>query len=294
MLNRVDPLEGINNVIPRRIFLYWCAPSLSYLRYLCLWSLRKFNPNWDIILYMVDCDVKKKTWDGDISQDFEHSSFYDYRGALQELNIKIVKKYNTSYPIHTGDMFRYAELCKRGGIYIDTDMFWVAPIDSLYHEIQDSKAAVSYHSELGFQIGLLAAQSDSDLFIDWLDEAHSHFLPNASYQACGVDALVNLLSDGEIISPVPCDVALSPQLVEEMGMRYPDTYLIDGKRLYEVDGGQAELLFDGSAKLDPEFCIHLYGGSPAFQKYNQIITEDNIHQFNGPCFDIMKKVLNEA
>jgi hypothetical protein len=285
--------QGIIDMIPKRIFLYWCAPKLSYLRYLCLCSLKKHHPDWDITLYNVICSSDKKTWSGGIEQDFEADVGDDYLGYVTDLGIHVVDiNCSSAHPIHTGDMFRYSELHHNGGIYVDTDLFWVASMDDLYEKFSSHGSVITHHADYGFQIGFLAAQPGSQLFSDWLVIANTRLDNGAHYQSCGVDALISLLCANDIESPIPSNIALAPDLVKSLIYNYPDTHILDGKLLYEVDGSQADRLFEGDLKLEPRYCIHLYGGSPVFQKYNKLVNADNIGDFNGPCFQWIKGDVN--
>ena len=279
-------------MIPKQAFFFWSAPTLSYLRYLCIRSLREQNPDMPITLYYVPCSAKEKTWYGDIHQDFEADTRC-YLDKLKDLSIEVNHgPDSTGHPVHQSDLFRYSRLYSDGGIYIDTDIFWTKPIGSLYEEFVNADAVISHSNKLGFQIGLLAASPLSRLFYDLLSIAHSRWTTGAHYQACGVDALLGLLSDGRLGSPVPCEEALNPAWVSCLLDRYPDTFILDGDLLYGVDGHNADQIFDGSNELCPSYFIHLYGGSKAFQRYNKIVNEDSIKSFNGPIFKLIRREIN--
>jgi len=57
-------------MIPKRMFFYWSGNDLSWMRYMTLYSFRKMNPNWEIILYLSDNVNKIKTWNSGEEQDF--------------------------------------------------------------------------------------------------------------------------------------------------------------------------------------------------------------------------------
>ena len=75
-------------MIPKRIFFYWSGHNLSWMRYMTLFSFRKLNPDWDIILYLSDNTNTTKTWKGVEEQDFSNYKGHNYFNKLEELNIK--------------------------------------------------------------------------------------------------------------------------------------------------------------------------------------------------------------
>jgi len=279
-------------MIPKQAFFFWSAPTLSYLRYLCIRSLREQNPDMPITLYYVPCSVHEKTWRGDISQDFEGETPC-YLDKLSALNIEIsVGPESTTHPVHTSDLFRYSKLYSDGGIYIDTDTFWVQPIDNIYSEIASYSSVISHSDELGFQIGFLAACPMSQFFYDLLNTAHFLWKDDSNYQACGTDALLHMLSDGELNSPVPCDDALNKKWLNILLERYQEMFILDGDIFYNVGGPDADKLFEGDGSLLPQYFVHLYGGSSAFQRYNKIVDENSIKSLNGPIFELIRREIN--
>jgi len=281
-------------VIPRRFFLYWSAPSLSYMRFLCIKSLRYFHPDWEIVLYYAPCSPVSKSWSGDICQDFEAPTGDDYMSRLDELNVKVMTLNETSLPVHGSDLFRYIELEENGGIYVDTDIFWTGSIDEMYDDFCNSDQVISHSTKLGFQIGLLAASPGSLLFNDWTSVAYIHFQKGGQqYQCCGVDALVCLLGQTNYKLPIDTGTALAPWLLDALLGRYDKTYILDGDYLYGIDGGNARSIFEGNlGGWEPKLFLHLYGGSPTFQWYNSQVTPENFDQYNGPFFDVVRSVFH--
>jgi len=278
-------------MIPKQAFFFWSAPNLSYLRYLCIRSLREQNPDLPITLYYVPCSAHERTWSGGIKQDFEGETPC-YLNRLSDLNIEVsMGPDSTGHPIHSSDLFRYSRLYSNGGIYVDTDIFWTQPIDALYEKFSSFDNVISYSDRLGFQIGLLAGIPMSAFFYDLLGKAHSNLCNDAHYQACGVDALLGMLSDGLLEPPVRCEDALNKTWLSVLLERYPRTFILDGDLLYGIDGHDADSIFDGDDELSADSFVHLYGGSAAFQYYNRIIDEDSIRSIKGPIFNLIRSNL---
>jgi hypothetical protein len=254
--------------------------------------LRKSHPDWEITLYHAPCFTDVKSWRGDIFQDFAAVGGNDYFSRLGELDIEVKEINGTWTPVHGSDLFRYMHLEAEGGVYVDTDIFWIEPIDDVYDTFNYADQVISHSPQFGFQIGLLAAQPGSPLFHDWSTAAfHPHKEGGKHYQSCGVDALICLLAQRQYESPISPQLALSDWLLDALRDRYDNTFVLDGNYLYGVDGGNAQSIFEGNlGDWEPKLMLHLYGGSPTFQWYNHSLTPDNILNHNGPFFDIVRRV----
>ena len=51
---------SLSRAIPKRIFFYWGGSDMSWMRYMTLYSFRKMNPDWEVILYVSDNNQKEK------------------------------------------------------------------------------------------------------------------------------------------------------------------------------------------------------------------------------------------
>lgn len=283
-------------MIPRRFFLYWSADKLSYLRYLCLKSIRHFHPDWQIDLFYRMPKAAKKTWKGDGKQDFHVYDGEDYLLRLRDLDINIIPIVDNSpyatlldaaAPIHSSDIFRLQELHRSGGIYIDTDTLFSGPIDDLYNQFRNYDSVITYDLAQGFQIGFLAGVSGSKFFKDFLNQSCQGF-KLVDYQSCGTDALYLLLSPG-------CDPHNSCNVLRSRCDRayqeqYENAYVIPSPTLYPYDCGHIPDIFEGQGREVPKYCVHLFGGHPMFQEYNNIVTPDNIKEFNGFAFWLIREI----
>ena len=118
----------------KKIHMYWGGQKLSYLRYLTFYTLQKYNPDWEIILY-----VPKHLYVGDVKWiSLAHIVKYrgpDYFDAVVDLGIKIVEidftelgfKDNIPEP-YKSDFLQWYKLYYEGGFWTDTDVVYYAPL----------------------------------------------------------------------------------------------------------------------------------------------------------------------
>ena len=85
------------------MFFYWGGSSLSWMRYMSIYSFRKLNPDWEVILYISDNTTSHKTWNGEPSQDYYQYKRKNYLDNIKDLDIKIEK---VEFPIEIRDQIR--------------------------------------------------------------------------------------------------------------------------------------------------------------------------------------------
>lgn len=128
------------------MFFYWGGSSLSWMRYMSIYSFRKLNPDWEVILYVSNNTTWRKTWNGQPDQDYYQYKRKNYIDKLKDINVKIEpvefpKEIKPNIqgdisPIHESCLFRYYQLYTNGGFYSDTDVLYFKPINDLYDHIQ--------------------------------------------------------------------------------------------------------------------------------------------------------------
>jgi len=281
-------------MIPRRFFLFWSADKLSYLRFLCLKSIRHFHPDWQIDLFLQRPKDAEKTWLGDGKQDFHVYEGKDYLPFLKDLRINVIpvegelsRLLDDKAPVHSSDIFRFQELHKNGGIYVDTDTLFTGPIDDLYDVVKDKDAVITYSVAQGFQIGFLAASPGSEFFKELLASSHGGFKPE-HYQSCGTDALYLLLDPG--CDPHNSFRLLSARYDQVLVDRFPNSCIVPSETLYPYNCDVIPSIFEGEDREIPQYCVHLFGGHPLFQEYNSKLTPDNAHEFDGFVFWVIREI----
>lgn len=124
--------------IPKIAHFYWGNDTISYLRYLTVYSFKKFNPDWEVRLYQPVIKYQGgKTWGSP-----EHSAKYNglnYLANLLNLDVKKVEVDFTNYGMSNqmpesfkADFLRWYLLATVGGLWSDMDIIYYRPISELY------------------------------------------------------------------------------------------------------------------------------------------------------------------
>lgn len=268
-------------MIPKRIFFYWGNRTMSWMRYMTLWSFRKFNPDWEMVLYFGNNNLDDKTWVEHNEQDFHSFEGVDYSDRIAELNIKVigwelkdnqtVKDYQ---PIkmgssHISNYLKWSKLHEEGGIYSDLDILYFRPMDEFYHNLRYFDTAICQTAYIS--IGLLASRPDNDFFKDIFIQAMKK-INISQYQSAGVNSVYALYGEGT-------------NVLETAKLKYPHLkfYNIPMDLIYHFGWNQVDNCIKNAFAIEdfPEISIgyHWYAGAPEIQKYNNLLNEDNYKDF---------------
>jgi len=124
------------NSIPKIAFTYWDMSNLSFLHYLTLYTFKKFNPDWEVVLYYPKRRFVYNSWTG-----FENKKKYtssNYIKELLKMDIKVVEiDFESGFEgipfylseVIKSDFLRLKILTRSGGMWLDMDTFWVNSIE---------------------------------------------------------------------------------------------------------------------------------------------------------------------
>ena len=76
--------------IPKKIYLYWGASPLSYLRYLTVASLSRLNPDWEITVYTGGHNAPAEWTTGEQAGQYTGPDYLPHCGELPNVTMKLV------------------------------------------------------------------------------------------------------------------------------------------------------------------------------------------------------------
>lgn len=124
------------NKIPKILHLYWgISRPLSYLRYLTVETFKKYNPDWDVIVYYPSSTkIISPTWK--TKENTESYVGKDYFYLLKDIcNLVEVNFSDTVvdelHDVHKSDYLRWKVLSEHGGFWSDFDILYINKIDNL-------------------------------------------------------------------------------------------------------------------------------------------------------------------
>lgn len=261
-------------MIPQRAFCFWANRTMSWLRYMTLYSFTKLNPDWELELYLSfeDTDGDEKYWVNHNSQDFFSFTGEDYFDRAMELPGLVVKEFHLDHKkitthigqSHRSNFFKWEQLAEVGGIYFDMDILWVRPINTFWGSLRGFTDAMCWHGM--FSIGLMASQGESPFFRKMLNRTYKRF-SSEIYQSAGVNVIYDMLGNNNnriwdrLMYMFPsCHFKNIPQNVV-----YPHSF--DDHKVYFLD----------LDKKLPRDCIgiHWYAGHAMSQVANNLLTDRN-------------------
>jgi hypothetical protein len=282
-------------MIPKRIFFYWSGNNMSWMRYMTLFSCRKKNPNWEIILYLSDNNNSSR-WNGPEEQDYFTYAGINYLDKVEELNIKIEKvewpdelreKFKDMSPVHESDLFRYYELYRNGGIYCDMDVLFFRSLDNFYNEITKGNYDTILHQTNEYlSIGFLGSSIDNKFYKDLFNFGLSTFNMN-NYQSMGVDLMYNMFNGNRTMGYI-----LNKMIIKYDTLKW---YSIPNSLIYYFDWTKVDYNFTNTIYTN-KFPIdsvgyHWFGGNKISQYYNNILNEENYKNYKTTFSVIAKKIL---
>jgi hypothetical protein len=257
-------------MIPKVAHFYWGEPVLPFLRYATLKSFCKFNPDWEVRLYVpkrYSEEASPKTW-ATHEQKYEFIG-EDYWGRVKDLRVKTEVmdfRYLAHFlggmaEVHKSDYLRWWLLSTVGGLWSDMDIIYFKPV---YLDLADYDTYVCTNLTYGHSIGFLLGSSNN-LFYQYIrHEAEQRFDP-ANYQSIG-SILMNseshlLPSFDPYFSNLPMDVVYSYD-----ALTFPEIYVSPAPRPVRFTADTIGL--------------HWYAGHPMAAEYVNEITEKNYDRYD--------------
>jgi len=285
-------------MIPKRVFFIFSDNKLSWTRYISIKSCIKLNPGYEFFLYTFKQKNRTHSWIDDVKQDFFNYDGKDYMNELLKLPI-ITIPINDEFVdedltiIHNTDLLRLQILITKGGFYADTDILWLKSLDTLYKDIQ--------HTDVGFMVeeffyNCFLFGSPNNRFYELLHHQAKMIADNHTYQSAGTHVFYYFTEYEKTIFK---DNGAAPEMSEEFILQRMDYlktwfgdlvfYRLPLKQIVPYLFNQTQLIFEKPNQPIPDSLgIHWFGGDNISQKYNNIMNESNIDNFNNLFIKVAK------
>lgn len=284
-------------MIPKRMYFFWSGTALSWMRYMTLYSFRKFNPEWEIILCLSNNTTSEKNWFGPEVQDFFNYSGANYLDKISELSVQIEPvdfpdnfKADIISPIHESDLYRYYKLYNNGGFYSDTDILYFRPIDDFYNSLRENNInTVIHHCHAYATIGFLGAEVGNIFYKDLFNLATS-LNKISAYQDFGVELIYKF-----------CDLSKNNTSINEISNILKERYKnlnicsIPDYLVYQYDWNNISNAFGKAYGINTfnakAIGYHWYAGSSIAQKYNKLLTEHTYKDYKTTFTELVKNII---
>ena len=274
--------------IPKKVHFYWGNDRISFLRFLSVWSFRKFNPDWEINLYLPAIQYRGgipwatgEGYDGTgfAGRDYSRDLFSISGLRIHEVDFSAFPAIAEAPENYKSDFFRWHILSEQGGVYSDIDLLSLRPLSDLYLNVRDNKdaEAVICLQEAGNIIGFLMGAPGSTFYKRLLEKSVEAF-NTQMYQA--------------ISAPMVNEVYPSMQFIRQS---YPDMRVLNMSMdvVYALGHSVIPDIFLSTdlGRLKSETIgIHWYAGHPVAQEFNNVVTSENFHQFDGILFQAIQRI----
>ena len=180
---------------------------MSFLHYLTVVSFHKYNPDWEIYVYVFNADKK-------IDDDITNPKYADFKGKdywpdLINLGYVQLRSLEFDRPwIHSiliSDIWRREILYEDGGVYSDFDMLWLRPMEDLANvdclgDPDNFEGTVSFHELThGFHnVSNIISERHSRFLKCLIDESRNISAPYGD-QSFGTDLLNRMFPDWQFV-----------------------------------------------------------------------------------------------
>ena len=274
-------------MIEKTINFFWDTTSISWMRYMTLYSFRKLNPDWRIVLSICNSsNIKHKTWEDVPTQDFHNYTGDDYFYKLEELNVEIVEwKFeeivNKNFadvigPSHMSNFFKWHLLSEKNEFYSDMDILFLKPIEEYYKNVKDFDTIICYNGDY-FSIGFLGSSGSNNFFNSVFENAKVSCTPE-SYQSAGVDNIYNLF---EKLENPDKNIVLSNFWIL-LEKHFPENNKFNNPMslFYPWTCSKLAQIFKECNTIPPDCLgIHWYAGGIISQEFNNKLTHENFKDY---------------
>lgn len=264
-------------MIPKQIAFFWSGNNLSWLRYLTLYSFRKLNPDWEIILYLYPNTYSDNT-PSKKSQDFVQYTGKNYLPDVSMLDINVITinlchSFQNLEPAFKCDIIEWKTLYRYGGYFSDMDILFIKPLNNLYNKLQDYDVILSYRKY--FSIGFMGGISNCKFYRDLFNQCSLTNVDKKNYQIFGVCLFYKYLREY-------LDNIKEPNWLQAIHSKYPELNIhnLRWDIFYYFSYREIERLFNKICGIPENVLgIHWFGGAELSQVYNNLLTPENYKSY---------------
>ena len=179
------------------IYFYWGNDTMSYMRYMTLYSFCKLNPTWNVYL-IVNSQEGVRVLSGTVEkQDKTEYKGKDHSNLIINLDINMVdfKNKMINLPnnvvecmsdVHIKDILNWKILAERGGIVADMDILFIAPMDELIKDNTDiGLVCFDGNPQKDYiPVTFMYSGSNNEFFAKVYDNALKNYKSDV-YESCG-------------------------------------------------------------------------------------------------------------
>lgn len=277
----------------KNIYFYWGNETMSYMRYMTLYSFRKFNPDWCINL-IVNKQLHERILKNTIEkQDKTEFIGKDYSFLVKDLNITVLdfenSMLNLDYnvvkhmsDVHIKDLLNWKLLANGGGIVADMDILFTKPVGDTINTVTDIGLICfsNYPKKCYIPVSFMYSSGSNAFFNNVYNNALKSYNPSI-YESCGTLCIKekNLIEVRKNYS----DLSIQ-KLKDSIVFPFIDYPWYKGiEMLYNTNN--RHLMKDNSIG------IHWYGGAPLSQHYNNLLNEKTIYEINNTISMSIREIL---
>lgn len=276
--------------IPKTAYFFWSG-LMPFLRYMTLFSFRKFNPDWRIELFYPGTAPVLPTWRS-ADHRFSIDCSENFWGNLTDLNIVTtsLQTLPLRFPesmsdVMKADLLRLYLLSERGGLWSDMDILYFRSVESFFkptdasayfckHRLQNLDGSPSDNPAQYHLIGLLLGAPGNPHFTNLFSKALGFWDPH-TYQSLGAHLYKhNVHMDSPDIVNIPMSVVYPSNDVQTM-FGSPSEVL-QGRIMKETIGW------------------HWFGGNPITGPYQSLLTAISVKDVKKPSMivNLIRRIQN--
>jgi hypothetical protein len=188
--------DWVLNKIPKVLHTYWGGRHLSFIKFMTLYSFKRFNPDWRIKLYVPVHCTPHDVW----CKGLENSGAFkgrDYWPFIHKLGIEIIPLdcsvmglSNNIPEVHKSDFLRWHLMRTEGGVWSDMDVLYCRPMRAFSQNhplFANMRGFVSIRDNF-HKIGFLLSAPENSFFNKVFLTARKSY-DRLKYQCAGSDLL---------------------------------------------------------------------------------------------------------